>query len=32
MIKLNMKNYNVIREVAKILTLSPGKIDKYEFL
>ena len=27
-----MKNYNVNREVAKISALSPGKIDKYEFL
>ena len=30
-IKLKMKNYNM-REAAKISALSPGKIDKYEYL
>ena len=33
MIRLQMKNFNMInREAAKILALSSGKIDKYEYL
>ena len=36
MIRLGIKNYNIILtgkgEAAKISALSPGKIDKYEYL
>ena len=31
MIRLKMKNCNMNREAAKILPLSSGKIDKYEY-
>ena len=32
MIKLEMKNYDMNREAAKISALSSGNIDKYEYL
>ena len=31
-IRLEMKNYNMILKAAKISALSSGKIDKYEYL
>ena len=31
-IKDEKLQYNINREAAKILALSPGKIDKYEYL
>ena len=32
MIRLKMKNWNILLKSAKISSLSSGKIDKYEFL
>ena len=32
MIRLEMKIYNLKREVVKTLALLPNKIDKYEYL
>ena len=32
MIRLEMKNYDMNREAAKISALSSGNIDKYEYL
>ena len=32
MIRLEMKNYNIIEETAKASLLSLDKIDKYEYL
>ena len=31
-IRLEMKNYDINREAAKLSALSSGKIDKYEYL
>ena len=32
MIRLEMKNHNIISEAAKVSALSSGKIDKNEYL
>ena len=32
MIRLQIKNYNINREAAKISALSSGKINQYEYL
>ena len=32
MIRLEVKNYDMNREAAKISALSSGNIDKYEYL
>ena len=30
--RLEMENYNIIRGLAIVSALSPGNIDKYEYL
>ena len=32
MIRLEMKNYNINKDAAKLLALSSGKIYEYEYL